>query len=226
MIAQGLVAVNGVTVDEVGKEVDPEKDSITVEGKPLQHPSKIYILLNKPAGYISSVADQHGRKTVLQLVPEVKERVYPVGRLDFDTEGLIILTNDGDFANLMTHPRYGVSKVYHALVQGRPTDNDLKPLCSGIVLEGGQTAPARVRIVKTMPREALVELELREGRKRQVKEMMKAVGFPVLKLKRIRFSFLSLKGIAPGEYRYLSPDEVARLVKEANEGSVYSSRRH
>lgn len=215
LIVKGLVEVNGCPVHEPACEVDPDKDKVSVAGQLLSIEKKVYFLLNKPAGCISSVTDSRGRKTVVDLLTGVKERVFPVGRLDYDTEGLIILTNDGDFANLMTHPRYEVPRVYQALVKGCPRKADMKKLAQGIMLDGKKTAPARGKILKRCGENTLVELEIHEGRKHQVKNMMKALGYPVLKLRRVAFGSLQLGGLKPGEFRRLSAREVNKLIKEA-----------
>ncbi|MGE5422525.1 MAG: pseudouridine synthase [Ignavibacteriales bacterium] len=214
LIRGGLIKVNGVVVTEPKTTVDPEIDRIEVANESLNIEKKIYILLNKPAGYISSVTDTHGRKTVLDLLTDVKERVFPVGRLDMDTEGLILLTNDGEFANLMTHPRYHVPKVYKAMVKGSLKLDEIKKLEQGILLDGKTTAPARLKILRLEGGNTWLELELHEGRKRQVKLMMAEVGHPVLRLERIRFAFLELKGLQRGKYRRLLPEEIQRLRTE------------
>lgn len=210
-----MVSVNGILTIDPGTRVDPGSDRIAIADQTLQIENKIYILLNKPAGYISSVTDTHGRKTILDLLVDIKERVFPVGRLDMDTEGLILLTNDGDFANLMTHPRYHVAKVYRALVKGRLGAGVIKKVEKGIILDGKKTAPARLKIIGMENDNSLIELEIHEGRKRQVKLMLDAVGHPVIRLERTRFSFIGLEGLKRGEYRLLRPNEVQRLKTEA-----------
>ncbi len=212
LIADGVVAVNDVTVLEVGFNVDPQHDQISVNGKAIRPMTKVYLLLNKPGGYLSSVGDPHGRPTVVDLVRDIKVRLYPVGRLDLDTEGLLIMSNDGDFMNLMIHPRYHIPKTYQAWVKGRIGNKELKLLCQGIQLEDGITAPAQAELLQVHPDRALVEIVLYEGRKRQVKRMLKAIGHPVLALKRTAFGFLTLHGVAPGKYRHLSTTEIERLI--------------
>lgn len=216
MIAQKRVKVNGETVESQGFKIDPQKDIVEVDDNIVKKcDDKIYILLNKPAGYISSMHDPQGRPTVIQLIKEIEARIYPVGRLDFDTEGLLLLTNDGEFTNLMIHPRYEITKKYEALVKGNITREALNMLKKGVVLEDGLTAPADVKILAQKKYETLLEIKIHEGRKRQVKRMCAAVGHPVIKLKRTAFAFLDLKGINTGEYRYLKPYEVERLKKIA-----------
>ncbi|MGI6468944.1 MAG: rRNA pseudouridine synthase [Syntrophomonadaceae bacterium] len=215
LIASGMVAVNGVTVTTVGVNVDPLHDKVSVNGRLIKPRARVYLLLNKPGGYLSSVKDPHGRPTVVDLLKDVDERVYPVGRLDLDTEGLLILTNDGEFMNLMTHPRYHIPKTYQAWVKGIIDDKDLKALGHGIELEEGMTAPASARMLRINNGCSLIELVLYEGRKRQVKRMLKAIGHPVLALKRTALGFLTLQGLAPGEYRHLLPEEVKKLTAMA-----------
>ena len=212
LIAAGMVTVNGVTVSKIGVNVDPLYDKVSVNGLLIEPAAKVYLLLNKPGGYLSSVGDPHGRPTVVDLVKDVAERVYPVGRLDLDTEGLLIMTNDGEFMNLITHPRYHIPKTYQAWVKGIIDDKDLKALRKGIKLEEGVTAPASAVLLRMASDCSLVELVLYEGRKRQVKRMFKAIGHPVLSLKRTALGFLTLEGLAPGEYRHLLPEEVKKLT--------------
>lgn len=216
LIKQGLVEVNGNTVINLATQVNPVTDQIRIAGKILETETKIYIVLNKPPGYISSVADTHGRRTVIDLLPEIRERVFPVGRLDYDTGGLLLLTNDGDFANLMTHPRYQVKKVYHAVVNGKPGLNDIKRLEKGILLEDGMAVANKAAVLRYGNNQTLVEIQLQEGRKRQVKRMLKAIGYPVSSLQRVRFSFLSLEGLKSGEYRLLRDNEVEDLKQEVH----------
>lgn len=212
MIEQKRVKVNGVTVENQGVKIDPERDIVEVDGQKIEKcKDKIYILLNKPAGYISSVYDPQGRPTVVELIKGENARIYPVGRLDFDTEGLLLLTNDGDFTNLMLHPRYEITKTYEAWIKGSITEEALERLRKGVLLEDGLTSPAQVRVIKKEREKTLLEIKIHEGRKRQVKRMCKEVGYPVIKLRRTAFAFLDLKGLAVGEYRYLTADEVERL---------------
>lgn len=210
--------VNGQVVKELGTIIDPDFDIISVRGTPINRERKVYLLLNKPAGFISSVTDNRGRKTVVDLLPDVKERVFPVGRLDFDTRGLLLLTNDGEFANLMTHPRYHMAKIYHAWCHGQVGRDEIKRLQQGILLDGERTLAAQVKVIKQTAREALLEIELHEGRKRQIKRMLSEVGHPVAELKRVRFGSLDLKGVSEGEYRSLSTGEVELMKRQAKRG--------
>jgi len=215
LIAAGNVRVNGRVVTELGTKVDPVKDRIEVNGNPLAGgEKKVYIMLNKPGGYVTTVYDPQGRKKVVDLLQGVKERVYPVGRLDKDTEGLLLLTNDGELAYRLTHPRFKVYKTYRARVRGNPPANKLEKMAGGLPLEDGPTAPAVVRPIDVKERSALVEITIREGRKRQVRCMFQYIGHPVLALKRVRFGPLGLGKLRPGEYRYLTKKEVQALKRE------------
>jgi len=217
LIMQGRVKINGLVVKEKGCTINPDVDRVEFDGRIISREEKVYILLNKPAGYISSVFDPQGRPTVMELLKDIKLRIYPVGRLDFDTEGLLLLSNDGDFTNLMIHPRYEINKTYQALVKGKPDKKSLQILQEGIQLEDGITAPARVNILKALQDKTLLEIEIHEGRKRQVKRMCLAIGHPVISLKRTTFGFLKLQGVAPGKYRFLTPSEVNRLKQQASD---------
>lgn len=214
LIVEGKVQVNGKVVTELGTKVDPAKDHIRVDGKRIQAESqKIYLLLNKPKGYITSVQDPEGRPTVMDLIAEVKERVYPVGRLDYDTEGLLLFTNDGDLARALMHPSTEVEKTYWAKVKGRLTEEEMKKVeQGGISLPEGKTAPCKIRFLRSTTAEnEWVEIILHEGKKRQVRMMMEKIGHPVAKLKRVGYAFLKLGNMPLGAYRYLSPIEVGKL---------------
>lgn len=216
LIKQGLVTLNGQMVTELATTVK-SGDRVEVEGQPIYNEEKVYYLLNKPRGVISSVRDDKGRQTVVDLLPEVKERIYPVGRLDWDTSGLLILTNDGDFTDKMLHPRHEIDKVYVARVKGLASKDNLRPLTKGIVIDGKKTQPARYRIVKTdrEKNRSVVELTIHEGRNHQVKKMFKAVGLMVDKLSRTRFGTLDLSGLNPGEARRLNKKEISQLYNAA-----------
>jgi len=208
LIRTGRVLVNGRRGElntVVGKRDVVEVDGERVERQPLTH-----ILLNKPAGVVTTASDPHGRTTVVELVPP-EPRVVPVGRLDADTTGALLLTNDGELAHRLAHPRYGVPKVYEADVEGVPAPEALATLRDGIELEDGLTAPAEVRILRRSTPVSRIELTLHEGRNRQVKRMCEAVGHPVRRLHRVGYASLDLDGLAPGEWRALTPDEVAAL---------------
>ncbi len=215
-IVQGRVKVNGLLVQEKGYIINPDLDRVEFDGRIITREEKVYILLNKPAGYISSVFDPQGRPTVMDLLKDITLRVYPVGRLDFDTEGLLLLSNDGEFTNLMIHPRYEMTKTYQALVEGKPDKKSLQMLREGTQLEDGMTAPAQVNILEAYKDKTLLEIEIHEGRKRQVKRMCQAIGHPVISLKRNAFGFLKLQGVALGKYRFLTPVEVNKLKQQAS----------
>ncbi|WAA10519.1 pseudouridine synthase [Fervidibacillus albus] len=221
LILDGKVTVNGKVVTELGTKVSP-KDLVEVEGIKIEKEEPVYFLLYKPRGVLSAVSDEKGRKTVIDFIPEIGYRIFPIGRLDYDTSGLILLTNDGEFANELMHPRYGVEKTYIAKVKGIPSRSDLKKLQNGIRLEDGKTAPAKVKFRSGDRKKgtAIIEMSIHEGRNRQVRRMFDAIGYPVLKLKRERYGFLTLDGLAPGQYRPLSPHEVKQLKILANQGST------
>ncbi|MGI8383530.1 23S rRNA pseudouridine(2605) synthase RluB [Robertmurraya sp. P23] len=212
LIEEGHVRVNGKVVKELGIKVS-SSDKVEVDGIPLEREEPIYFMLYKPRGVISSVNDDKGRKVVTDFFPMIEQRIYPVGRLDYDTSGLLILTNDGEFANTLMHPSNQIDKVYVAKVKGIPTREALKALERGVRLEDGKTAPAKVKMhtVDKKKQTAIVEITIHEGRNRQVRRMFEAVGNPVLKLKRERYGFLTLQGLKVGDARELSPHEVKQL---------------
>lgn len=212
LIVDGKVTVNGKVIRELGVKVTPNKDEIEVEGVPIDREEPVYFLMYKPSGVISSVKDDKDRKVVTDYI-EVEQRVFPVGRLDYDTSGLILLTNDGDFANQLMHPKFKVEKVYVAKIKGIPSREMLKQLQTGVVLEDGKTAPAKVKLMSMDKKKqtSIVRLTIHEGRNRQVRRMFEAIGHPVLKLKREEYSFLNLKGMNPGDVRPLKPIEVKHL---------------
>jgi len=216
MILNGRVMVDGQTITELGGKYDSSRQKICVDGKPLTlAEKKVYYLLNKPKGYLSTAKDERGRRTVLDLLPEVSERVYPLGRLDNNTEGLLLISNDGDLMNGLLHPRYKVNKTYVARVAGIPTEKSLDKLRQGIKLEDGMTAPAVVKMLETSDSEAKVEITIHEGRNRQVRRMFAAIGCDVRALKRVKFAGLTLKGVKRGHYRPLTDEEITELYKIA-----------
>ena len=216
MILAGRVTVDGQTITELGGKYDSSRHKICVDGKPLNFvEKKVYYLLNKPKGYLSTAKDERGRRTVLDLLPEVSERVYPLGRLDNNTEGLLLISNDGDLMNGLLHPRYKVNKTYVARVAGIPTEKSLDKLRQGIKLEDGMTAPAVVKMLEASDSEAKVEITIHEGRNRQVRRMFTAIGCDVLALKRVKFAGLTLKGVKRGHYRPLTDEEITELYKIA-----------
>lgn len=216
LILAGRVKVNGTVIDQLGYKVDEETDRIEVDGELLLGKQAFkYILLHKPTGFITSASDPQGRKVVTDLVKNVKERVYPVGRLDYDTSGLLLLTNDGDLTHKIAHPRFEIDKVYLATVKGIPSDRALQSLREGIMLEDGMTYPAQAELEKIDAEkdQATIRLTIHEGRNRQVRRMCQAIGHPVVRLKRVQLGFLTLGNLAPGHYRFLDPSEVDQLRK-------------
>lgn len=216
LIKCGKVMVNGEVVREVGIKVSGN-DVVVVGGKVLQKEQKVYYLLNKPRGVVATREDDKGRKTVVDLI-DTKFRIYPVGRLDYDTTGLILLTNDGEFANFMMHPKNGIEKVYVAKVKGILLGEEIKKLEKGVVLDGKMTAPAKVKVRKVNRENntSIVSVTIHEGRNHQVKNMFLEVGHEVIKLKRERVGFLTLGNLKSGEYRVLNPKEIKQLYDLAN----------
>ncbi|MGI6606152.1 MAG: pseudouridine synthase [Peptococcia bacterium] len=214
LIRRGIVKVNGIVVTEMGTQIEPEQDMITVNGQVVQpEKRKIYLLFNKPLRVVTTLDDPQGRAKVTDFLPGIKERVFPVGRLDYFTEGLLLLTNDGDLAYRLTHPRYQIAKTYLASVQGSVTNQLVRVLENGVELEDGITQPADVRIINRTPQKTLIEITIREGRNRQVRRMCEKIGHPVLSLKRISFGTLELGNLSTGDYRYLTVPEVLALKK-------------
>lgn len=221
MILTGQVSVNGQIIRELGTKVS-NSDVVEVNGVKLEKEQKVYFVLYKPRGIISAVTDDKGRKTVADLFPGRLERLYPVGRLDYETSGVLIVTNDGDFAYKLTHPKFKVDKTYVAKVKGIPTKQSLRILERGVILEDGKTAPARVKLLSADAKteKAIVEITIHEGKNRQVRRMFDAIGHPVLKLKREQFGFLTLHGLSPGESRELTTHEVKLLRVLAETGKI------
>ena len=216
LIRAGLVAVNGRPVTTLGTKVDPLRDEVTLEGRKIVPPAGfVYLALHKPLGYVTTMHDPQGRPTVADLLPSKFPRLFPVGRLDLDTTGLLLFTNDGDLAHALLHPSRGVWKTYRARVKGVPPPAVLARLQRGILLEDGLTAPAKVKIVGRHDGDAILEISLHEGRKRQVRRMLAAVGYPVVALSRIAFGPLRLGKLPPGAWRLLRPEEIAALRRAA-----------
>jgi pseudouridine synthase len=232
LIAEGRVTVNGATIREMGIKADPATDDVRVDGQRIKSAERQrYILLNKPAGYVTTRADPQRRRTVIDLLAGVREYVYPVGRLDYDTEGLLLLTNDGDLAARLTHPRHGVPRTYEARVSGIPDEGAIDRLRQGIPLDGRRTLPADVILLSRGPRtgagerggrgerEGLLLITIREGRNRQVRRMCEAVGHPVRKLKRTKIGPIGDRRMTPGQWRELSAAEVQTLQALAQEAA-------
>lgn len=218
LILDGRVKVNGKVVTELGTKVSAQ-DRVEVEEIPVEKEPPVYFILYKPRGVISSVKDDKGRKVVTDFFTDINERIYPVGRLDYDTSGLLIMTNDGEFANLLMHPSSEMEKVYVAKTKGIPTRENLQKLEKGIQLSDGKTAPAKLKLLSFDKKKqtSIVELAIHEGRNRQVRRMFEAIGTEVLKLKRERVGFLTLAGLKAGEARELTPHEVKQLRALAKE---------
>lgn len=216
LILGGHVSLNGEVISNLAFQVTKEME-ILVDGVPVLREEPVYFLLNKPRGTISSREDEKGRPTVLDLLPQITERIYPVGRLDWDTSGLLLLTNDGEFANHMMHPSHQIEKTYLAKIEGGATTEKLRPLTRGITIDGEKLAPARYKILKTdkSKNNSVVELTIHEGRNHQVKKMFESIGLPVKKLSRTQYGHLTLEGVSGGNYRRLTKKEVAELVTQS-----------
>jgi 23S rRNA pseudouridine2605 synthase len=220
LIVQGRVAVNGTPIMDLGSKADPQTDTISVDGKKIKTAVPLrYVLVNKPTGMVTTRFDPERRRTVLELIPRDLGYLYPVGRLDYDSEGLLLLTNDGELAARLMHPRHEVPKVYRARVRGVPDGAAIERLSRGIPLDGHRTAPASVRVLKRLdtPRgsDSIVDMTLREGRNRQVRRMLEAVGHPVVTLSRVQFGPLRDPGLKVGHSRELTPREIKALQESA-----------
>ncbi|WP_330381817.1 pseudouridine synthase [Defluviitalea phaphyphila] len=213
-ILEGKVKVNGKVITNLGTKINTEKDLVYFNDKKVcVKNKKVYILLNKPENYITTANDQFDRPTVMDLLPSISERVYPVGRLDYNTSGLLLLTNDGELTYKLTHPKHHISKTYIAKVKGIPDENSLNKLRKGIVIDGYKTSPAKIKLVRKFSENSEIEITIYEGRNRQVRKMCEAIGHPVLKLKRIAIGKIFLKDLPLGKYRYLTKEEISYLKK-------------
>lgn len=220
IIIEGRVTVNG-QVAVLGMKADPAKDHIKVDGKLLVQPEKkVYLVFNKPRGVLTSLSDPQGRPIVKDFLRGIKQRVFPVGRLDYDSEGLLILTNDGDFAHAVLHPSKKIPKTYMVKIKGVLAEEDMERLRTGIKLDGVMTAPARVKRVRKTDNNSWIEMTIFEGRKRQIRKMIERVGHSVIRLMRIRINGLEMGNIMPGHFRHISPDEMKRLSKELKIGGT------
>ena len=212
LISMGKVKVNG-RVAQIGDKVNPKRDTVTVNGKKVvSSKNKYYIMLHKPRGFVTTLSDEMDRRCVADLVKDIPERIYPVGRLDKDSEGLLLMTNDGDFANAMMHPKHHVPKTYRVTVRQNVTENMVDQLAVGIVIEGRKTAPADVRVLLKEDTRTVLEIILYEGRNREIRKMCESLGLEVIRLKRTQFGSLKLGMLAQGKYRDLTPEEVHRLM--------------
>ena len=213
MITDGRVRVNGDVVTVLGTKVSPG-DIVEVDGSPVyEEKKKVYIMLNKPVGYVTTVSDDEGRSTVMELVDDIPQRLYPVGRLDINTEGLLLLTNDGDFMQKVTHPRNEKKKVYQAVISGIPDHYEIEKLERGVYIDGRKTSPAKAELISAQDGKALVELTIHEGRNRQVRKMFEAIGYRVVYLRRLAVGNVILGNLPLGKWRRLNPNEVAYLMK-------------
>ena len=216
LILQGKVKVNGKPVKELGIKVNTDRDKVEFDGQLVKIvKKKVYILLNKPEGYISASADQFDNPSVLHLI-DIKERVFPVGRLDKDTTGALILTNDGDFSYRLAHPKHEVNKVYIAEIVGRPTDEEMRTFMKGVYIDGKKTYPAKIRILKETKKNSIVEIIIHEGRNRQVKKMCEEIGHKVIKLQRYAIGSINIEGLKEGKWRYLTDKEIEKLTRTTN----------
>jgi 23S rRNA pseudouridine2605 synthase len=215
MIAAGKIMVNGELVTKLGLVIDEAHDNVLAIGKPCVIPAAhVFLLLNKPRGFLVTLKDSYGRKTIKDLIKGVPGRVYPVGRLDFDSEGLLLLTDDGELSFRLAHPKYGVKKVYTVQVKGNFNSEDLRHFYDGIPLEDGHIAHARVKILERQDSSTMLSIELSEGRKREIKRMCKVIGYPVQSILRVKYDELTLQGVETGKWRYLTQGEIEKLKRK------------
>ncbi len=212
-IETGRVRVNGLVVDELGLKIDPSRDRVDVDGRKVRPAQEkpVYLLLYKPRGSVVTVKDPFGRPTVMDLLPKLATRIYPVGRLDADSEGALLFTNDGDTAYRLTHPKHEIGKTYDVRIEGEPAAEDLDKLRHGIFLEGRRTAPSVIRVVKRLGRRTILRVQIREGRKREIRKMFEALGHPVERLLRVDFAGLTLAGLKSGQWRQLTAKEAEKI---------------
>lgn len=211
LILQGRIRVNNRVVTEMGQKIDPDNDTVSFDGRRVTLEKKLYLLLNKPAGYVTTLSDPQGRPIVTDLLPEISARVFPIGRLDLETEGALILTNDGQLGNYILHPRYEVKKTYEATVRGIPSHDNITRLSRGIVIEGRKTFPATLRFLEKKRSQSKIEIIIHEGKKRQVRKMFQAIGHPVIHLRRTAYGGLQLGSLSIGKYRTLSLKDLKKV---------------
>ena len=214
LINDGRVSVNGKIITELSFQVDEAKDIVEIDGEKIGLDEKeVYIVLNKPEGYITTVKDQFDRPSVLDLITDIKERIYPVGRLDYETSGLLLLTNDGDLTYKLTHPKHEIDKTYMAIVKGVPANEEIENFEKGLYIEDYKTAPAKFKIVKINEEKnySICQIKIHEGRNRQVRKMCRAINHPVLRLRRVAMGKITLKETEVGSYRHLTSDEIKYL---------------
>lgn len=222
LIMAGQVTVNGKVVTELGFKVDPARQKIAFAGQIIRPPNLVTLVLNKPRKTVTTTKDEADRRTVMKYVAGIRERVYPVGRLDWESEGLLIMTNDGDLANLLTHPRYGVARTYHAIVAGAVSPEIVEKIQKGVWLSEGKTGPSKIYIKKRLRELTVLEITVREGMNREVRRIFARFGLKVKRLKRIRVGSLTLGTLAPGQTRFLSPNEVEALRASARKEAVHA----
>ena len=211
-LKQQQVTINGKRVTQSGIRLDPQKDTVLINGQKVKKPETVYFLLNKPMGYISTTSDEQGRENVTELI-DTQERIYPVGRLDKDTHGLLLLTNDGELTHQLIHPKYHVPKVYRLIVEGKPHDKQIHLFQTGVMLEDGITLPAPTKIISSNNNQTILEVTLHEGKNRQIRRMCEAVGLELLDLQRISFGPLKLNNLQLGHARKLTKEEILLLRK-------------
>jgi len=209
IISAGRVQVNGLTVTQLGVKINPKTDTVTLDGKAIGLQKKVYIMFHKPEGVVTTASDPHGRKTVTDFMPPELGRLYPVGRLDYDTSGLLFMTNDGDWAYRLTHPKHKVNKTYIAVVKGVPDKADMEKFSKGLIIDGKKTASSQIRLDAVLDggKSAKMSIVIHEGRNRQVRKMCEAIGFPVISLKRVAIGDVKLGGLKRGEWRFLCQEK-------------------
>lgn len=220
LILEGRIAVNGKIVTRLGIKVNPLKDRITLDGNPLTLEKKVYLMLNKPPGYLCTRSDPKGRPTVYHLLPHISQRIFTVGRLDWDTRGLLILTNDGSLAHRLSHPRYQIKRKYWVKIKGALQEKEVEIIRRGVRLEEGRTQPAELKIIKRDKHQTILTLSLKEGKKREVKRIFSSLGYRVISLKRIAFGSLTLGRLREGEFRYLRKKDLELLTSGSGEPGV------
>jgi 23S rRNA pseudouridine2605 synthase len=225
LITQGRVSVNGRTVTELGSRADAARDEIVVDGEPLRRPKTAWILLHKPDGVMTTMSDPGGRPTVGMLIPPRLGRLFPVGRLDFQSSGLLLMTNDGETASRLLHPRSQIPRTYRVKVSGLPSEKTLEHLRKGVRLDDGVTGPAQVLVERTLPNKAWLRITIREGRHREIRRMCESLGHQVDRLIRVRFGPLELSGLDPGEFRHLTPGEIRQLTGDESQGGSGRTKR-
>lgn len=213
LILSGHVKVNGITITELGTKVEPAKDVVMVDNKIITEAQQfVYLKLYKPEGYVTTVKDQFNRKTVIDLI-NIKDRIYPIGRLDYNTSGLLLLTNDGDLANKLLHPKYKIYKTYVAEVTGQISLDSIEKLKKGVIIDGYKTAPAKIKLLNHNQNSSIVQVSIYEGKNRQVRKMLDSVGHTVKKLERVSFGEITLDNLKTGQWKFLSKEEIKYLKK-------------